>query len=147
MGARRACPQTPPLGSRSGPKTEARYHTNSLANVHDDVAELAEAGGVLHRLGQEVRGVVVRGDVGDLDLKRLDHVTQEVVAALDVLHAVVVLGVVRDVARALAVGKEADFEPVIYRPLRPELNVRVANPSLISGSSADQWRICGGSVH
>ena len=41
---------------------------------------------------------------GDLDLVRLNHVADEEVPPLDVLHAVVVLRVVRHVPRALAVG-------------------------------------------
>jgi hypothetical protein len=55
----------------------------------------------------------VRTNGWHLDLERLDHVTDEEllevvaeVATLDVFHSVVVLRVVRDVARALAVRGE-----------------------------------------
>ena len=59
-----ACSQTPPLGSRWVTKDRSPRSTRSLANVHDGVAQLAELGGVLHRLGEEVREIVVRVDVG-----------------------------------------------------------------------------------
>ena len=58
------------------------------------------------RLGEEVCDVVVGAHVRHDDLVRLDHVAHEEVPPLHVLHAVVVLGVVRDVARGLAVGAE-----------------------------------------
>ena len=74
--------------------------------VHDDSPQLVEVAGVLHRLGEEIREVVVRVDEGYLDLEGLDHVADEEVASLDVLDAVVVLRVVGDVARGLAVRGE-----------------------------------------
>ena len=60
----------------------------------------------LERLGEEIGRVLRSGHVGDLELERLDHVAHEEVSSLDVLHAVVVLRVVRDVARALAISGE-----------------------------------------
>ena len=78
----------------------------SVTNVHDLVAELTEVRWALERLGEEIGRVLRSGHVGDLELERLDHVAHEEVSSLDVLHAVVVLRVVRDVARALAVSGE-----------------------------------------
>ena len=40
----------------------------------------------------------------DLEFEGLDHVTNEEVSPLDVLHPIVVLGVVRDVARMRALS-------------------------------------------
>ena len=77
-----------------------------LGLVHDDLAQGVELAGRLHRLGEEVGEVVRRADEGHLELERLDHVPHEEVPSLHVLHAVVVLRVVRDVARALRVGRE-----------------------------------------
>ena len=54
---------------------------------------------VLHGLGEHVRDVVGRAHERDLELEGLDHVAHEEVAPLHVLHAIVVLRVVRDVAR------------------------------------------------
>ena len=73
--------------------------------VHDLVAHFEELLGP-ERLREEVREVVLSGDVWHHELEVLDALADEEVAALDVLHAVVVLRVVRDVARALAVGRE-----------------------------------------
>ena len=72
--------------------------------VHDNPSELAEARGALHGLREEVRRILICADVGYLDLERLDHVANVEVAALNVFHAVAVLRIVGDVARALAVG-------------------------------------------
>ena len=71
--------------------------------VHDDSThgvELSRA----ERLRKEVGDVVVGAHVGHLELERLHHVPHEEVPSLHMLHAVVVLRVVGDVARALAVG-------------------------------------------
>ena len=101
--------QTPPRGTRSHRRAahaRARGHALSLPLVHDESSKSVEAGGVLHRLGEEIREVVVRVDEGYLDLEGLDHVADEEVAPLHVLHAIVVLRVVRDVARGLRVGRD-----------------------------------------
>jgi ABC-type sugar transport system ATPase subunit len=58
------------------------------AEIYNLFYELAEAGRVLHGLGEEVRRVLVRGDERHLELERLDHVAHEEVSSLDVLHAV-----------------------------------------------------------
>ena len=62
------------------------------ALVHDERAEGEELLCVVHRLGEEVGRVLVGREVRHRDLEGLDHVAHEEVAALDVLHAVVVLG-------------------------------------------------------
>ena len=59
------------------PRTDSK-RAALLAHVHDGVAKLAELCGVLHGLGEEVREVVVRADVGHLDLEGLDHVAHDV---------------------------------------------------------------------
>jgi len=61
----------------------------------------------LNGFGKEVCRVEVRGYKGYLDLKGLDHVAHVKVASGNVLHSVVVLGVVGNVAGALAVCAEA----------------------------------------
>ena len=61
----------------------------------------------MNGFGKEVRRVEVRGYKGYLDLKGLDHVAYVKVASGNVLHSVVVLGVVGNVAGALAVCAEA----------------------------------------
>ena len=74
-----------------------------LGLVHHHLVERVE----LARLREEV-GEVVRGaDEGDLELEALDHVPDEEVPPLHVLHPVVVLRVVGHVARGLRVGGEA----------------------------------------
>jgi hypothetical protein len=78
--------------------------------VHDKGAELEEGGCALHRFGEEVRVVVRCGDERDAQLERLDHIANEEVAALDVLHARVVLRVIRRVLRALVVGGEVPVQ-------------------------------------
>ena len=75
-----------------------------VAFVHDSPAMSMERLRVLHWLGEEVRRVLVRGDVGHNQFEGLDHVAHKEVAALHVLHAVMVLWVVRDITRALAIG-------------------------------------------
>ena len=88
-------------------RTEHAELSNGLiALVHDDAAKLTEVRGVLHRLGEEVSGVLVSRHVGHLELERLDHVAHVEVATLDVLHLVVVLRVVGDITSALAVSRE-----------------------------------------
>ena len=101
--------QTPPPGTRwdtEGTVSMRNGKGSLVAFVHDSPAVGMERLGVLHRLGEEVRRVLVRGDVGHNQLEGLDHVAHEEVAALHVLHAVMVLRVVRDIAGALAVGRE-----------------------------------------
>ena len=66
-----------------------------------------ELGRTLHGLGEHVRDVVRGANEGDLEFEGLHYVADEEVAPLDVLHAVVVLRVVGDVARRLRVGREA----------------------------------------
>ena len=74
--------------------------------VRDEGAELEEGGDVTHRLGEEIRVVVSRGDEGHVELEGFDHVADVEVTALDVLHAEVVLGIVGGVASAFVVGAE-----------------------------------------
>ena len=73
------------------------------SDVHDYVAEAEERLGV-ERLREEVGDVVRGADEGHLELEGLDHVAHEEVAARDVLGLVVVLRVVREVARCLVVA-------------------------------------------
>ena len=58
------------------------------------------------RFCEEVSYVVGRADKGDLDLEGLDHVAHKEVTPSDMLHLVVVLGVVGNIARTLAVGSK-----------------------------------------
>ena len=71
--------------------------------VHDDFPESVELVG-RHRLGEEVGDIVRRAHERHLDLHRFHHVADEEVAALDVLHPVMMLRVIGHVARGLAVG-------------------------------------------
>ena len=73
--------------------------------IHQDVAE-AKEGFRVERLGKEVGDVVGGADERDVKLEGLDHVTDEEVAAGDVLRLVVVLGVVRQVAGRLVIAME-----------------------------------------
>ena len=74
----------------------------SSVDVHDLVAQLKEARSI-ERLREEVSKVVVGVDVGHDQLASLHHVAHVEVTALDVLGAVVVLGVVGKVARSAVV--------------------------------------------
>ena len=74
--------------------------------VHNNASKLVELLDVLHRLSEEVGGVVVRRDVRHLKFELFDHVAHKEVATLHVLGLLVVLRVVRGVARALAVAEE-----------------------------------------
>ena len=74
-------------------------------HIHEDVAE-AEEGFRVERLGKEVGDVVGGADEWDVELEGLDHVTDEEVAAGDVLRLVMVLGVVRQVAGRLVIAME-----------------------------------------
>mmetsp|Transcript_29775 Transcript_29775/g.77021 ORF Transcript_29775/g.77021 Transcript_29775/m.77021 type:complete len:292 (-) Transcript_29775:436-1311(-) len=80
--------------------------SGALLLVHDDFAQGVELPGRLHWLGEEVGEIVDGADERHFELKGLDHVANVEVAPRHVLHPVVVLGVVRDVAGALRVGRE-----------------------------------------
>ena len=71
-----------------------------IALVHDEATQSAELGRVLHGLREDVTEVLLGRHEGHLEFERLNHVADEEVAALHVLHAVVVLRVVGDVACA-----------------------------------------------
>jgi len=75
------------------------------ALVHNDAAHRMKLLSV-ERLCEEVRYIVEGAHKGHLDLQGLDHVTHEEVAPCHVLHAIMVLRVVRHVASALAVRRE-----------------------------------------
>ena len=62
--------------------------------VHDESTKLVELARVLHALGEHVSRIVGGAYEWYLDLEGFDHVTHEEVAALHVLHAVVMLRVV-----------------------------------------------------
>ena len=74
-------------------------------DVHDLIAHGEELHG-LQRLGEEVRQVVERIHVGYADLHVLDTLADEEVSPSDVLSALVVLGVVGEIAGAGVVGAE-----------------------------------------
>ena len=55
--------------------------------------------GRLHRLSEEVGKVIGGADERHLEFERLDHVTDEEMAALHMLHAVMVFRIIGDVTR------------------------------------------------
>mmetsp|Transcript_63049 Transcript_63049/g.140429 ORF Transcript_63049/g.140429 Transcript_63049/m.140429 type:complete len:375 (-) Transcript_63049:181-1305(-) len=73
--------------------------------IHDDLSHGAEGFG-FERLGEEVRPVVGRANERDVDLELLHHITNEEVAALDVLCLVVMLRVVGQRPSSHVVGGE-----------------------------------------
>ena len=95
--ARRRPPSEQGPGRGAGTKLIGRDRL-----VHDDPPEAEEGLRSMHRLGEEVGDVVGGPDERDLDLEGLDHVAHEEVSPLDVLHALVLLRVVGDVARGLS---------------------------------------------
>ena len=58
-------------------------------------------------LSEEVRWIILRWHEWHLDFEILDHVANKEVATLDMFHAIMVLGVVRNVASTFTVGGEA----------------------------------------
>ena len=79
---------------------------------------------VLHALGEDIGQIVSSTDERDADLKRLDHVTDEVVAASDVLHPVMIHRVVSGVTRTLVVGGEVRWAVNVCEESRPEMSRR-----------------------
>ena len=80
---------------------------DGLRDVHDDAAEREEVLG-REMLGEEVGEVVVRAHEGDADGVFFDNFADVEVAACDVLGALVVLGVVGEVASSLVIAREAE---------------------------------------
>ena len=77
------CIQTSPSDRGGLSETECmriqasrRYHMSSTVVVHHQSSQLSEARSALHRLGEEVRGVEISGNVGDDEFERLYHVTR-----------------------------------------------------------------------
>ena len=62
------------------------------------------------RLGEEVRDVIVRAHERHLDLELLDHVANEEVSSLDMLHAIVISGLY-ETSRALLLSVNSDVGP------------------------------------
>ena len=77
----------------------------AAVNIHDDVAHCIE-GGSPEGLGEEVGHVLSRGDERHDQLLVLNALANVEVPSLDMLDLLVVLGVVRQVARRLVVRGE-----------------------------------------
>ena len=82
-----------------------RSRANAPLDVHDGVTQL-EVTRRKQRLREEVSEIIDCLDEGNDDLERFNSVAYVKVAAQDVLGACVVLRIVREVVRTLAIGDE-----------------------------------------
>ena len=89
------------MHSNAPPQTEVRAPKGCKACaaagsgfVHDPLAPRVELAGRFTGLSEEISEVVMRAYKWNLDLERLDHVTDEEVATLHMLHAIMVLRVI-----------------------------------------------------
>ena len=83
-----------------------RFHRGITSNIHDDIAQLKETLG-LKSLGEEIGHVVNSVDIVDHDLTILQELTNIEMSTLDMLCAVVMLRVVRQVNGASVVDVES----------------------------------------
>ena len=95
---------TPPQFKRSRRVASAR---GSRRYVHDSVSQREELG-AFYNLSKEVGQVVDRADEWDADLVLFHQLADEEMTSFYVLHARVVLWVVRHVDRGLVVNEQID---------------------------------------
>ena len=94
-----------------------------VANLRRDVHELVTHGEEMlgiEGLGEEVRQVVACGDIRHDDVEVLDALADEEVTTLDMLHARVVLRVVRGGNGSLVVRSERGGRAVADAEIRKE---------------------------
>ena len=87
-------------------------------DIHNTIAELEELL-MRQRLREEIRKVVRRSDEGDNYLVVLHAFAYEEVATLDMLHAIVVLGVVNATAIADLLSQESRVGSSTFIPSSP----------------------------
>ena len=77
--------------------------------IHDVFTQGVELAGRLHGFSEEVSKVISGAHKGHLEFKGLDHVAYEEMAALHMLHAIMMFRVIGDITRTLRVRSQGSW--------------------------------------